>query len=78
MDGGAIRGLIPALVLAEIESRSGRPIAQLFDLVAGTSTGAIIACALTQPDPRRQHGPPLLAAVLLILLASTNRSARKR
>jgi patatin-like phospholipase/acyl hydrolase len=51
IDGGGIRGLIPALVLAEIESRAQRPIAQLFDLVAGTSTGAIIACALFRPDP---------------------------
>jgi patatin-like phospholipase/acyl hydrolase len=51
IDGGGIRGLIPALVLAEIESRTQRPAAQLFDLVAGTSTGAIIACALFRPDP---------------------------
>ena len=46
IDGGGIRGLIPALVLAEIERRTGRRIAELFDLVAGTSTGAILACAL--------------------------------
>jgi patatin-like phospholipase/acyl hydrolase len=51
IDGGGIRGLIPALVLAEIEQRCGRPAGELFDLVAGTSTGAIIACALTRPDP---------------------------
>jgi uncharacterized protein len=51
IDGGGVRGLIPALVLAEVEKRAGRPIATLFDLVAGTSTGAIIACALTKPDP---------------------------
>jgi uncharacterized protein len=51
IDGGGIRGLIPALVLAEIERRSGRPIARLFDLVAGTSSGAILACVLTRPDP---------------------------
>src|ERR687887_2923433 len=50
IDGGGIRGLIPALVLAEIERRTQRPIARLFDLVAGTSTGAILACTLTQPD----------------------------
>src|SRR5919198_1588171 len=49
IDGGGIRGLIPALVLAEIERRTGRRTASLFDLVAGTSTGAIIACALTRP-----------------------------
>jgi patatin-like phospholipase/acyl hydrolase len=51
IDGGGIRGLIPALVLAEIERRTQRPIARLFDLVAGTSTGAILACALLRPNP---------------------------
>ncbi len=50
IDGGGIRGLIPALVLAELEARTGRRVAQLFDLVAGTSTGGILACALTRPD----------------------------
>jgi uncharacterized protein len=49
IDGGGIRGLIPAIVLAEIEARTGRRIAELFDLVAGTSTGGILACALTAP-----------------------------
>ena len=39
IDGGGIRGLIPALVLADIESRTGRAVAQCFDLIAGTSTG---------------------------------------
>ena len=51
IDGGGIRGLIPALVLAEIERRTQRPIASLFDVVAGTSTGAILACAMTRPEP---------------------------
>src|SRR5215213_5652682 len=50
IDGGGIRGLIPALVLAELERRSGRPTAELFDLIAGTSTGGILACALAKPD----------------------------
>jgi uncharacterized protein len=51
IDGGGIRGLIPALVLAEIESRTGRRIADLVDMIAGTSTGGILACALGKPDP---------------------------
>jgi uncharacterized protein len=51
IDGGGIRGLIAALVLAEIERRCDRPTGQLVDLIAGTSTGAIIACALTRPEP---------------------------
>jgi uncharacterized protein len=38
-------------VLAEIERRSGRPVSELFDLIAGTSTGGIIACAVCAPDP---------------------------
>jgi uncharacterized protein len=50
IDGGGIRGLIPALVMAEIEQRTGRRIATLFDRIAGTSTGAILACALARPD----------------------------
>jgi patatin-like phospholipase/acyl hydrolase len=49
IDGGGIRGIIPALVLAEIERRTGRPVARLFDLVAGTSTGGIIALGVTVP-----------------------------
>jgi len=48
IDGGGIRGIIPAIVLAEVERRTGRPIAELFDLLAGTSTGGILACALTR------------------------------
>jgi predicted acylesterase/phospholipase RssA len=48
IDGGGIRGLIPAVVLCELESRAGRPAAELFDLMAGTSTGGIIACALAK------------------------------
>ena len=51
IDGGGIRGIIPALVLAELERRSGRRVFELFDLIAGTSTGGILACALCAPDP---------------------------
>src|SRR3954453_8958629 len=51
IDGGGIRGLIPALVLAEVERRSQKQIFELFDLIAGTSTGGILACALCAPDP---------------------------
>ena len=50
IDGGGIRGVIPALVLTEIEKRSGKRIFELFDLIAGTSTGGILACALCAPE----------------------------
>jgi uncharacterized protein len=55
IDGGGIRGLIPALVLAEIERRTGRRIAEMFDLIAGTSTGGILACGLVR---RGDDGSP--------------------
>jgi uncharacterized protein len=51
IDGGGIRGLIPAIVLAELERRAGRRASELFDLIAGTSTGGMLACALCAPDP---------------------------
>jgi patatin-like phospholipase/acyl hydrolase len=50
IDGGGIRGIIPANILAFIEKRTGKPISQLFDLVAGTSTGGILALGLAKPD----------------------------
>jgi patatin-like phospholipase/acyl hydrolase len=50
IDGGGIRGIIPALVLAEIERETGRAACDLFDLIAGTSTGGIIALGVTVPD----------------------------
>jgi patatin-like phospholipase/acyl hydrolase len=74
IDGGGIRGLIPALVLAEIERRTGRRIAGLVDLIAGTSTGGILACALSRPDPLpaaevaglyEQEGPKIFDRSLL-------------
>ena len=51
VDGGGIRGIIPALVLAAIEEQTHRQIFELFDLVAGTSTGGIIALGVTKPGP---------------------------
>jgi patatin-like phospholipase/acyl hydrolase len=49
IDGGGIRGIIPAMVLAEIERRTGELTSDVFDLVAGTSTGGILALGLTKP-----------------------------
>ena len=50
IDGGGVRGIIPAIILASIEERTGKPISELFDLIAGTSTGAILALGLTKPN----------------------------
>ena len=60
VDGGGIRGLIPALILAEIEKRTNQATSDLFDIISGTSTGGIIAVGLTVPNP--ETGRPLFTA----------------
>jgi patatin-like phospholipase/acyl hydrolase len=60
IDGGGIRGLIPALVLRHLRHRLrergiNKEFHELFDLMAGTSTGGLIVLGLCapKPDPRR-------------------------
>jgi patatin-like phospholipase/acyl hydrolase len=50
IDGGGIRGLIPAMILARIEEKTKQPISESFDLIAGTSTGGILALGLSMKD----------------------------
>jgi patatin-like phospholipase/acyl hydrolase len=59
IDGGGIRGVIPATVLDHIEKTVGRPTAELFDVIAGTSTGGLIAQGLTCPG---EAGRPKFSA----------------
>ena len=54
IDGGGIRGVIPACILNEIEKRKNKPVAEMFDLIAGTSTGGILAVCLTAPDANKK------------------------
>lgn len=51
LDGGGIRGAFTAAFLAEVESISRKSIADHFDLITGTSTGGIIALALSVGRP---------------------------
>jgi patatin-like phospholipase/acyl hydrolase len=53
IDGGGIRGILPGMILAELERRTKKPISSLFDVVAGTSTGGILALGLTVQDAGR-------------------------
>jgi patatin-like phospholipase/acyl hydrolase len=46
LDGGGIRGVIPATMLAVIERQIGVPLNEYFHLIAGTSTGAILAAGI--------------------------------
>lgn len=59
LDGGGIRGIIPATVMVHIEQRlkefSKNPnarIADYFDIIVGTSTGGILGCYYLVPDPK--------------------------
>ncbi|VAW91196.1 Patatin-like protein [hydrothermal vent metagenome] len=61
LDGGGIRGILPGQILIALEAKlqklSGDPNARLgdyFDMVAGTSTGAILASAYICPDRNGQ------------------------
>jgi uncharacterized protein len=46
LDGGGIRGILPARFVQKLEELAGRPARALFDMIAGTSTGGIIATGL--------------------------------
>ncbi len=54
LDGGGIRGIIPAIILSEIEKNTEKNICDMFDLIAGTSTGGILALGLTVPGSRKK------------------------
>ncbi|MGP8215627.1 MAG: patatin-like phospholipase family protein [Bacteroidia bacterium] len=57
IDGGGIRGILPATFLAVLEERlqqaTNKPDARLsdyFDFITGTSTGGLLACVYLTPD----------------------------
>ena len=51
IDGGGIRGIIPASTLVALEQQLGKPVRECFDFVAGTSTGALISAAVAAGVP---------------------------
>ncbi|KAI7750960.1 hypothetical protein M8C21_005291 [Ambrosia artemisiifolia] len=59
IDGGGIRGVIPAVILEylesqlqEIDNNKDARIADYFDIIAGTSTGGLITAMLTAPNDK--------------------------
>ena len=55
IDGGGVRGIVAAVLLDALEAErqalgSTRPLSDCFDLIAGTSTGAILAAGLAAPN----------------------------
>jgi uncharacterized protein len=51
VDGGGIRGIVPATLLVELQHLLPRPLVEYFDVVAGTSTGGLVASAICAPSP---------------------------
>ncbi|HRI85668.1 MAG TPA: CBASS cGAMP-activated phospholipase [Ignavibacteria bacterium] len=76
IDGGGIRGVLPARILHEIEKRTKRPISEIFDLIAGTSTGGILALCLTKPDAK--GGPRFKALDILKLYEEEGKKIFKK
>ncbi|URD86782.1 Patatin group A-3 [Musa troglodytarum] len=65
IDGGGVRGLIPATIIAFLEAKLQEMdgpearIADYFDVIAGTSTGGLVTAMLTAPNEEKR---PLFAA----------------
>ncbi|ESW28807.1 hypothetical protein PHAVU_002G019700 [Phaseolus vulgaris] len=63
IDGGGIRGIIPSVLLAYLESQlqeldgEDARLADYFDVIAGTSTGGLVAAMLTAPNPNANKHP---------------------
>ena len=47
MDGGGIKGILPAMQLVEIEKRTEMKCYELFDVIAGVSIGSLIGAGLS-------------------------------
>lgn len=46
VDGGGVRGIVAVAMLTELERQTGKTCPEMFDMVAGTSSGAIIAAGI--------------------------------
>ena len=53
LSGGGYRGLYTASLLEELEAKAEKPLAQVFDLIAGTSIGGILAIGLAAQVPAK-------------------------
>ena len=69
IDGGGIRGIIPAMVIAHLERKAKKPASEIFDLMVGTSTGGVLALGLSLYG---EEGTPLFNARKMVKLYETH------
>jgi hypothetical protein len=50
LTGGGVRGIVPLQILNKLEEAIGKKAGELFEFMAGTSTGAISCAILSVPD----------------------------
>lgn len=50
LSGGGLRGLVPLSILSSLEHKTGKKTGEIFDFIAGSSTGAITAAGLCMGD----------------------------
>jgi len=62
IDAGGVRAIVPSVVLNHMERQAGKPINELFDLIVGTSTGGLLALALTKPNGANSLAPQYAAS----------------
>lgn len=74
-DGGGVRGMIPAMVLQDIEKRTENCTAKLFDIMGGTSTGSIVTQALNVPEGPDKPTPKYRASDVVTLFKEEARVA---
>lgn len=75
IDGGGIRGIIPAIIIDAIQKRLGKEPWQSFDLIAGTSTGGIITVGI---GTACNNGKPYSAQQLVDLYVENGASIFKK
>jgi len=81
IDGGGIRGYIPALILEELSSllanKSGNgDLFSAFDIIAGTSSGSLTALAIAAPDKKNNNytGKPRYSMTEIVNIYETCRT----
>ncbi len=76
IDGGGIKGLYSASILASLELKTGKSITEHFDMICGTSTGGLIAIGLANGMSAKSLVDLYMTKGSLIFPTSNNRFVR--